>query len=160
MQEALRERDEGEHEEWNGVEFDVNHLFEVVDEDNIKLKRTLLHLAAANGCTKIVDALLARGAKVDLVDKDRWTPLHWAAEKGHTETVNALLAKGADPLLKNNDGKTARDLALQNGCKKIDTLEEAEKRHADCTTYGVSKPSAKVNDVKENQAVNGIFKAV
>lgn len=42
-----------------------------------------LHIAAANGYSKVVEFLLEHQACVDSVDKDLWTPVHAAACWGH-----------------------------------------------------------------------------
>jgi len=39
------------------------------------------------------------------------TPLHWAAYYGNSKTVDLLLAHGADPSIKNEVGKTAKQVA-------------------------------------------------
>ncbi|CAM0135810.1 hypothetical protein VKS41_001754 [Umbelopsis sp. WA50703] len=51
---------------------------------------TALHVAAANGCTKVVELLLRNNAQVDIRDKYGSTPLSVAAAKNHTEIVNIL----------------------------------------------------------------------
>jgi hypothetical protein len=51
---------------------------------------TALHVAAANGCTKVVELLLRNGAMVDIKDKYGSTPLSVATAKNHTEIVNIL----------------------------------------------------------------------
>ena len=58
---------------------------------------TPLHLAAAAGSRATIEALLARGAAVD-VREPEWgqTPLMFAASAGRTDAVKALLAAGAD----------------------------------------------------------------
>ena len=51
------------------------------------------------------------------------TPLHVAALNGYTEIVRLLLAQpGIDKTLKNNDGKTALDLAQEKGLTEIAEL--------------------------------------
>lgn len=42
-----------------------------------------LHVASANGYSKVVEFLLENHAAVDAVDKDLWTPAHAAACWGH-----------------------------------------------------------------------------
>jgi len=51
---------------------------------------TALHVAAANGCTKVVELLLRNGAIVDIRDKYGSTPLSVAIAKNHNEIVNIL----------------------------------------------------------------------
>jgi len=53
---------------------------------------------ATQGDKKKVQELLAKGAHVDAVDDDGWTPLLWAAAHGNEDTVTALLDAGANPL--------------------------------------------------------------
>ncbi|KAK3237557.1 hypothetical protein CYMTET_52372, partial [Cymbomonas tetramitiformis] len=62
---------------------------------------TPLYAAASNGQKEVVEALLAKGAQVDLADKEGMTPLYRAAYNGHKEVVEALLAKGAQVDLAN-----------------------------------------------------------
>ncbi|KAG9398932.1 hypothetical protein AC1031_014013 [Aphanomyces cochlioides] len=105
---------------------------------------TSLHWAASNGHTTIVKVLLDHGAPVDAANKNRDTPLHLAAENakvefvhendpsvnstnkthklgraiafanGQVEVLQLLLDARAKRLLRNKDGKTARDLANDN----------------------------------------------
>jgi ankyrin repeat protein len=56
-----------------------------------------LFRAATQGDRRKVNELLARGAHVDAVDDDGWTPLLWAAAHGNEETILALLDAGANP---------------------------------------------------------------
>ena len=72
--------------------------------------------AATDGHTDVVKYLLDQGADVDergMRIHSWYTALHWAAYGGHAETVKCLLDHGADSSLKNSDGKTARQIALQ-----------------------------------------------
>ena len=45
--------------------------------------------------------------------RDKWgnTPLHWAAEHTTTSTIQTLIDANADAKVKNEEGKTPRDLA-------------------------------------------------
>ena len=42
-----------------------------------------LHIASANGYTKVVEFLLENHVNVDATDKDMWSPVHAAACWGH-----------------------------------------------------------------------------
>lgn len=55
----------------------------------------------------VVDALLARGASIDLPDFRDWTPLFWAAFNGHGDIVTFLIGRGADPDVPTADGRMA-----------------------------------------------------
>lgn len=60
------------------------------------LDQRLLRVAT-QGDRKKVNELLAKGANVDALDDDGWTPLLWAAAHGNEDTVGALLDAGANP---------------------------------------------------------------
>lgn len=59
------------------------------------LDKRLLRVAT-QGDRRKVNELLAKGAHVDALDEDGWTPLLWAAAHGNEDTVQALLDAGAD----------------------------------------------------------------
>ena len=40
--------------------------------------------------------MIDKGAQIEEVDKDWWTPLHYAASRGHLEVVRLLCDRGAD----------------------------------------------------------------
>jgi ankyrin repeat protein len=74
-----------------------------------------IHSAAAGGHPEIVEVLLAAGASPDARQRHGWTPLHAAAQNGDVRAVDALLAAGADHTLRNDDGRSATDLAHEAG---------------------------------------------
>jgi ankyrin repeat protein len=74
-----------------------------------------LHSAVASGSLALVNLLLEHGAQPDTVEFLEATPLHSAASTGSRGMVERLLKAGADPTRKTKDGKTAADLARQNG---------------------------------------------
>ena len=63
----------------------------------------------------VVAALPDAAAAIDLNHPDNggFTPLMNVSYKGKPEVVRVLLAAGADKDLRDNDGKTALDLAIE-----------------------------------------------
>ncbi|MEY2393423.1 ankyrin repeat domain-containing protein [Wolbachia endosymbiont of Tettigetta isshikii] len=62
------------------------------DRDNILLEaKNNLCLVVKNGHLELLDTLIERGAKINIVDKDDLTILHWAAMNGHLKVVSALM---------------------------------------------------------------------
>ncbi|XP_047128184.1 poly [ADP-ribose] polymerase tankyrase-2 isoform X1 [Hydra vulgaris] len=91
-----------------------------------------LHNACSFGHVEVTLSLLRHHADVNARDNWNFTPLHEAAIKGKVEVCIALLQHGADPLIRNTDGKTARDLAeatakavLTGEYKKEELLDSA-----------------------------------
>ncbi|WP_196303032.1 ankyrin repeat domain-containing protein [Chromobacterium violaceum] len=68
---------------------------------------------------------IAVGNNVNEHNGDGYTPLHGAAENGCTENVKLLLENGADTTIRTSSGKSAADLARQQGYEMIATLLEA-----------------------------------
>ena len=64
-----------------------------LDQLEPSIKLSALHLAALNGSTEAVEALIEAGAEVNLRTEDQSTALSHAALMGHSEVV-ALLLKG------------------------------------------------------------------
>lgn len=82
---------------------------------------TALHCAVGNPAydqqrqSKCVQLLLECGAEVNAVDNSGGTPLMGAAWFGALQSVELLLRAGADATIKDQKGRTARDLAEQRG---------------------------------------------
>ena len=68
--------------------------------------------AARKGKTPVVASLLAKGADLEMRDRNGRTPLMLAAQYGRTATVKLLLAKGATP--------DARDRLAREGADTVD----------------------------------------
>ncbi len=78
-----------------------------------------LMVAANNGHTETVKALLGGGANPNVADKDGWTALIVAAGNGHTEIAKALLGGGASPNAAEKDGWTALMWAANKGHAEV-----------------------------------------
>jgi ankyrin repeat protein len=81
-----------------------------------------LHSAAASRSTSIVEMLLAHGAEPNARQHGGWAPLHSAVASADVALVKLLLAHGANPDFTNDDGKSARDLAVEKGQSEITVL--------------------------------------
>ena len=89
---------------------------------------TALHVAAQYGHLDVCRLLLDWGAKVDPLNKWRFTPLHWAALLGRLSVVELLVERGADVSVKDEDGRTASDLARRWGTNKMADLLDRVRR--------------------------------
>lgn len=88
--------------------FDVNQR----DSENV----TLLHWAAINNQSDIVDYFLSKGADINAIGGDlKSTPLQWATRQGHLAMVVQLLKRGADYNILDGEGCNALHLAAQFG---------------------------------------------
>ena len=72
---------------------------------------TLLHLASSLGLTRVVAALLSRGARTDAFDNNGNTAMHHAAMNGHTHIIHRLRLAGAESKARNFRDFTPADLA-------------------------------------------------
>eukprot|EP00743_Colponemidia_sp_Colp-15_P009343 GILK01010213.1.p1 GENE.GILK01010213.1~~GILK01010213.1.p1 ORF type:complete len:1011 (+),score=198.68 GILK01010213.1:123-3155(+) len=91
------------------------------EESNINARNsfgvTPLHLAASRGEVEIVELLLGRGAKVELVDfENGWTALHRALHLRFCRIALCLIRHGSSLSLKDKEGFTPLDLlSLRQG---------------------------------------------
>lgn len=81
--------------------------------------RTLLTIAAQNGRTAVVRALLETGANINYPDEHGNTPLIYAAQNGHTDVCWLLIDRKATINLFNGKKQTALNLALINGHRPV-----------------------------------------
>lgn len=75
--------------------------------------------AASGGDLATVQALLARGTKIDAMDYDKRTALHLAASDGRVEVVNFLLAQGANPHVQDRWGNSPLEDASRGSFTEI-----------------------------------------
>ena len=124
----LKKQDKGTFQTWEQRGFDVNHLFNI-QRNQMNRELTLLHIAAFNGRLDIIRYFVDE-KKVDInkADNDGEIALHFAAKSDKMTVVKFLLNKGADSSLKDQDGKTPRDLADSENMKQL--IKEAENKQA------------------------------
>ena len=77
---------------------------------------TPLHVAAENGHTAVVEALLKNGADIQSTTDGSETALPTAAKTGHYEAVETLLKHGAKVTVKDRDGLRPLESALDSEC--------------------------------------------
>lgn len=93
------------------------------------LGKTPLHLAASKYHTGMLQELLKANPDLNAQDMQGNTPLHEAAlaDTVSFKTIKMLLAKGADPSIRNKDGLTPLQLAVQRRRMKMaELLSNAE----------------------------------
>ncbi len=87
---------------------------------------TPLHSAVATEAgavdSEIVRMLLDKGADPNAKSQSGSTPLHTVAFTGDRASLDLLLKHRGDPAIKNNDGKTAADIARERGHQEIADL--------------------------------------
>ena len=75
---------------------------------------TALQSAAMLKQTDVIHKLLQRGADVNKRDRDDGrTALHCSARKNNTDAIRLLLQNGASTTIKDNEGRTPIDYALE-----------------------------------------------
>ncbi|WP_374699017.1 ankyrin repeat domain-containing protein [Wolbachia endosymbiont (group B) of Limnophora tigrina] len=135
----LQEKDEVTYQKWKEKEFDINHQFgfDLLDRYNTN-ELTLLHIAVQCSDEKVVQALLDKGANVNVQDGYGRTPLHHVNTPGRTKVKEALLKAGADPDIKGFRNKTSRDLAKdENVIKDEENNQIATKAIKTGIAFGV-----------------------
>jgi ankyrin repeat protein len=88
-----------------------------------------LMYAARAGSDELVRELIRRGAELDRVGSDGFTPLGAAAFRGHVATVVLLLKAGAEPVKAGATGQTPLHLAAMTG--RVVVIDELLRRGVD-----------------------------
>jgi ankyrin repeat protein len=99
----------------------------------------LLAAARAGQDTRVREAI-ERGADLDRIGQDGFTPLGAAAWAGHRSTVRLLLRAGADPLHWGATGQGPLHLASLAG--QLDVIEELLRAKVDIETLNRLRESA------------------
>ncbi|XP_061845845.1 integrin-linked protein kinase isoform X2 [Colius striatus] len=84
-----------------------------------------LHWACREGRSNVVDMLIMRGARINVMNRGDDTPLHLAASHGHRDIVQKLVQFKADINAVNEHGNTPLHYACFWG---HDTVAESERR--------------------------------
>jgi len=94
-------------------------LKQINAQDALKGSTPLMQAIEFNNSLKLIDALLAAGAKVNAKDFVNNTPLHFAALEGRKDVVELLLQQGADKGAVNDEGKKPADLTEDPAIKAL-----------------------------------------
>lgn len=78
-----------------------------------------LHYAAQYRAYRTIPILIGLGADIDLRDDEGRTPLMRAAKSGIAEMVTLLLKHGAEKGAVDAEGRTAKEIAIATGKKKV-----------------------------------------
>ncbi|MDD3050639.1 MAG: S1 RNA-binding domain-containing protein [Candidatus Cloacimonetes bacterium] len=70
----------------------------------------------------VMEALIDKGAKVNIKDKEKTTPLMLAVKKGNSAAVRLLLSRGANIEMKNAVGKTAIEIASEENFLEVERI--------------------------------------
>lgn len=104
--------------------------------------RTALMVAAMNGNSLIVDALLGEGADPNIVAYDGMAPLTWACEKGHEAVARVMVNhESCDCDARTSSGGTAAIFATYHGKTKV-LAAIAESGRCDLDAVDVSGEAA------------------
>ncbi|KAI4484582.1 hypothetical protein M0804_007148 [Polistes exclamans] len=120
-------------------------------------KQTALMHACKTKDVENIKVLLKHVLYIDIQDKQGYTALMYAVLRNNVEIVKLLLDYNANPLIKNNFGDTAKDIAEIKEYKKISMLFKGDDNFT--VTYTTSRISKwehlffKLNPTK-NQVVN------
>lgn len=98
---------------------------------------TALYMAVQTGNPFLVGLLLSRGSNIHHVNDHGLTPLHWACCAPHpnlegptrVKMVDLLLEHGADLSARTREGKTPRDLAVENGLEELVSFIDRKSGH-------------------------------
>lgn len=94
----------------------------------------LLLEAIYDGNIELVQFMLNKGADVNGMTKEGWTPLMEAADEGHMDILNLLITKGAKVNAATKDGFTALMVAVDEGHGEIAQVLIQKGAKLDATT--------------------------
>ena len=128
----LASSDKGESEDEDFYREVISFFSRESMEQTNKRGESAVHLAAKNGHTGMLQAMIEKGVDVNLTEDSPaeagTTPLHLACSYGHTDAVRLLIRAGAEDSAKNAKGETAAHSVLINPRygKKLEPEQKAE----------------------------------
>ena len=90
-----------------------------VQKLNVSSLEQLLYPVVVQGSSEFVMQFLLKGVNINVTNQDRNTALHLASMHGKEDTVRLLLKFGADKFVKNNKGKTPKNVAKNEAVKGV-----------------------------------------
>lgn len=137
---------------------DANRLIDINKVDDAG--STALTYACCFGHELVVAELLRFGAKVDLQDKNEWTPLMWAANNNHLAIVKQLVSAGADKQIKTSSGMSVLDIAGPGSASALylhDQIDDGAGEFYQEAVDPVEVEAQFSHDLKESAEVLGGF---
>uniref|UniRef100_A0A9J2PL33 Uncharacterized protein n=1 Tax=Ascaris lumbricoides TaxID=6252 RepID=A0A9J2PL33_ASCLU len=110
-------------------------------------KTTALHTAIKNNQGMAAEFLMLNGSKVNALDASLNSPLHIACANALTLLVCQLMKRGADQRLRNCNGETALDLAIEGTHADIVTLLRLQEMRDEFTEEFNNPMDETVDDV-------------
>jgi len=116
------------------LKFIINFLDNGVNVDYVDKENNCTPLSVIcwkGGSNKIAEVLIKRGANINFINYDGYTPLMFAANRRALTLIQLLLSYGANPNLVNRKGEKAihlanRDYIYENEKEKSQRLEVEE----------------------------------
>jgi len=96
-----------------------------INKQNYRL-RTPLHESVMWNFEYFSEYLLKNGALINTQDDEGNTPLHIASQFGYLKMCNLLWIYGADPNIRNNTGKTFRDITSSEVIRSLGSGEKTK----------------------------------
>lgn len=109
---------------------EIERQFDPVENSELDL----LLDAIDDGNIELVQFMLDKGADVNGMTKEGWTPLMEAADEGHMDILNLLLTKGAKVNAATKEGYTALMVAVDEGHSEIAQALIQQGAKLDATT--------------------------
>lgn len=97
--------------------------------------KPLVFLAVATKRVALVDALLLKGASVDVTLEHGVTPLHVAAVSGDIAIAKSLVSHGASAMIQDSNGALPSEIAARSGYAELALFLE-EQFKAEATGFG------------------------